>query len=106
MCYFGEVSYAERALAIDDAAAARVIVDGCRLLVDFSCASVVERPDGERMDYIAKAITHPGLAHCKVALLDLSHADAQAAETVGIMRRIQIRRFAHRDEAIRWLLAT
>lgn len=102
--YFGATTYADRAEALDTLGALSELPTPKRILVNFLGANVVARNDSGRLDFIAKAITHPVLENSKVALVGVSHADAHPAETAGIVRLIKVRSFEQREQAVRWLL--
>lgn len=102
--YFGVTTYADRGQALDALAAVNVLPAPKRVLVNFLGANVSDRDDPGRLDFIAKAITHPVLDNTKVALVGLSRTEAHPAETAGVVRLIKVRAFKGRDEAVRWLL--
>lgn len=102
--YFGTTSYLDRAQALDALNIDTARPGTKRVLVNFLGANVVGDDDGARLDFIAKAITHPLLENCCVALVGLAHIHAYPAETAGIIRQIKVRTFERRDDAILWLL--
>jgi hypothetical protein len=102
--YFGTTTYADRAEALDSLEILNEMRGPKRVLVNFLGAQVVGDDDAGRLDFIAKAITHPLLANCRIALVGIAHADAHPAETAGIIRLIKVRTFEQREQALAWLL--
>lgn len=102
--YYGATTYVDRAEALDALSAVNELPSPKRILVNFLGANLMCRDDASRLDFIAKAITHPVLENSKVALVGVSHADAHPAETAGIIRLIKVRSFEQREQATRWLL--
>ena len=102
--YFGTTTFADRASALD-ALSVDTGPGTKRVLVNVLGAQVVGGDDGSRLDFIAKAITHPLLENCRVAMLGIPAADAHASQTAGLIRQIKVRTFDDRAEAVAWLLA-
>ena len=103
--YFGATTFADRTAALDALGEAGELPSPKRILVNFLDADLrSSEDDAGRLDFIAKAITHPVLGNSKVALVGVSHADAHPAETAGIIRLIKVRWFEGREQAVGWLL--
>lgn len=102
--YFGATTFADRASALD-ALGVDTGPGTKRILVNFLGAQIVPGDDGSRLDFIAKAITHPQLENCRVAMVGIPAVAAHPAQTAGLIRQIKVRTFDDRQQAIDWLLA-
>ena len=102
--FFGATTFSDRAAALDALGEAGELPKPLRLLVNFLGAELRSQDDAGRLDFIAKAITHPILENSRAALVGVSHADAHPSETAGVIRLIKVRSFEARDQAMRWLL--
>lgn len=80
--------------------------EGQPLLINFLEASYKEDDRGKRADFLAMIITHPFFMKRRVALVGISHEDAEPALIGASVRGNDAQVFDDRDAAVQWLMRT